>query len=233
MTRADPACLHNILHPTQADSTGQQILLVLSLLKTMAGVEVLSTMAAAGQLIEQSLKIASLLLDLRSKMKVGPWSAHEQALYYQELIDLYFKIQQDTSKGEMKDPFVQSCLEDAIQLRDIFKRLSVTAGDGSVKRLMKSVEWKAKEKDILRICTSLQQKKATLSLSMIRVLPDITSQVSTLNDKFSQFSLKVEDRFAGLSLNVAALRLAHPQSEVANLSSSSERILKRKADSRS
>jgi hypothetical protein len=199
----------------------------------MAGVEVLGGVAAAGQLIGQCLKIASLLMDLRSKMKVGPQSAHEQALYNQELIDLYFKIQQDTSKGEMKDPFAQSCLEDAIQLRDIFRRLSVNAGDGSVKRLIKSVEWKAKEKEILRICTSLQQKKATLSLSMIRVLPGMASQVSMLNDKFSQFALTVEDRFAGLSLDVAALRLAHPQSEVANLSSSGERISKRKADSRS
>jgi hypothetical protein len=185
----------------------------------MAGVEALvGAVAATGQLVEQCFCFASLLIDLRAKMKVGPQSAHEQAHYHEQLIELLSKIQEDASGRQMKDPFLQSCSEDAIQLRDIFKHLSFDAGDSSMKRLMKSVEWKAKEKEIVRICQSLQEKKATAALSMIGVLPGIVSQISMLSEKLSHFSLTVENSFGALSRDVAALRPIQTQVEVSQLS---------------
>lgn len=181
----------------------------------MAGVEVIGVMAAAGQLVEQCSKIAFLWTDLRSKMKAGRHSAHQLAVYCEELIQLFTKIQHDISE-EDEDSIVRGCVEDATQLRDIFKRLSVSAGDHNLRRITKSVEWKVREKEILKISTSLQDKKSTLSLSMIRILPGMASQISTLNDQFSKLSSTLEKRLPEPVHDVGGTPIVLPRPEVLN-----------------
>src|SRR3954452_679260 len=74
--------------------------------RSMAGVEALvGGVAATRELVGQCFCFASLLIDLRAKMKVGPQSAHEQAHYHEQLIEFLSKIQEDASGRQMKDPF--------------------------------------------------------------------------------------------------------------------------------
>lgn len=160
---------------------------------------VLGATAAVCQLIDYGLKIISLCVELRSKMK-NKWElVHHQMIHIEQLIALAQKIQQDHSQEISILGPVKSCLQEAVALHDILCSINADASQGFMRRFGRVVKWKTKEKEILQICARVEVEKAALSLSMTSRMarqlsavhdqfPELRCDVSAIRNAFSQLS---------------------------------------------
>lgn len=143
-------------------------------LSNMSGVEVLSflgTLAAASQLVEQSIKVVNFISDLYTKVHDAPESIKEQIVQIEQLVGIATLIRQIPSL--QTDYSVASslhrCQNEAKELIDIFLKLSVVPGDGKAKKLRKTLDWISKEKKILGHLRKLEQEKSSLVLCIATI----------------------------------------------------------------
>ena len=131
----------------------------------MAGVEVLGTLTAASQLIEQGLKIALFISDLYSKVRDAPESIRKQSVQVEQLIDIAGLIKRNP---QLQTAFVEctlrNCVDQAEELQEILGKISTAAGDGRARKLWKALDGVIKEKRILALFAKLEREKSSLAL---------------------------------------------------------------------
>jgi hypothetical protein len=142
-------------------------------LSNMSGVEVLGflgALAAASQLVEQSIKVINFISDLYTKVHDTPDSIKGQIIQVEQLVDIARLIKQNPSL--QTDPVassLDSCQNEAKRLLDILLKLSVAAGDGKTKKLWKALDGITKEKKILGHLGKLEQEKSSLVLRIATI----------------------------------------------------------------
>jgi len=139
----------------------------------MSGAEVLGVLgglAAASQLVQQSLKAISFISDLYEKVRDAPESIRKQAVQVEQLVDIARLIEQNPSlQTDAIISILQSCQGEAQQLLDILWKVLVVAGDGKLKRLWKTVDGITREKNILDHLRKLEQEKTSLALCIVTI----------------------------------------------------------------
>jgi len=133
--------------------------------KIMSGLEVVGALAAASQLVEQSLQIIIYISDLYKRVRDAPESIRKQSIQVEQLIDITRLIEHNPPlQTVLVDSILENCLRITEELQEILARVSTTAGDGRVRKVWKALEGVTREKRILALLAKLEQEKSALVL---------------------------------------------------------------------
>jgi hypothetical protein len=130
--------------------------------------------AAFADLAGLVFKGASILAEIRANMKVGPGSIQEEEAKLQHVLELIAKIEHGQADNSLVKAFTGPLQQDALLLKEKLKGLSISAGDGMLVRLRKSIKRKCKEDDVSKVEKRLEQKMAIVNTAMIK---DIHSRI--------------------------------------------------------
>jgi hypothetical protein len=140
---------------------------------------VLGVAAAAGQLVDQGLKIIALSKELRSIIKEDFASIQSQLAGVQQLINIASEIRDHTLNEEYLHVPVIACLESAARLHHALKDYHVKVKDSSYRRVMKALRWKQDQKKIAETAAALDDLKSTLILAIVHKTSQQVSEIGS------------------------------------------------------
>ncbi|KAI9684109.1 MAG: hypothetical protein M1829_003379 [Trizodia sp. TS-e1964] len=150
----------------------------------MSGLEVLGALAGASQLIEQSIKIISLISKICAAVRDAPESIRKLEVQLNQLLHITKVIKDNASlKSDNITAVLLSCQQEANVLLDTLDELLVAAGDGKAKKLWKSVVGVRKETKILGHLEALERHKTSLALAIHTIDSALLSTVQFDLDK--------------------------------------------------
>jgi hypothetical protein len=128
-------------------------------------VSILSVVAAASQLIEQSGKLVLFFSELYWKVEDTPDLIRKQKIHIEQLILLSGLVKENPSLQTAPiASILQSCLKNAQPLYEVLTKISISDGDGKAKRIQKIISALMKEKHISASLSDLERQKNSLVL---------------------------------------------------------------------
>lgn len=129
----------------------------------MSGVEVISLVAAAGQFIEQTVKIVQLIKEVRGKWRNAPAETQQWIQEIETLKDIAGKVQQISA---LQTPEVAAillrCEERSRCLHTLLSAISCEADANLGKKMWAAIIGVAQEGEIKAIFEDLEREKSSL-----------------------------------------------------------------------
>src|SRR5947199_9925942 len=121
------------------------------------GLAILGAVAAASQLAEQCLGIVKLIACLYSNVRDAPELIRKQTVQVEQLIAIARLIQHNLSlQTDLVASILGNCFREAGQLGEELKKISVSAGDGRSKSILKVMVEITKDEKILAYLARLE-----------------------------------------------------------------------------
>jgi hypothetical protein len=126
---------------------------------------ILGAVAASSQLAEQCLGIIKLIAGLYLKFRNAPESIRRQTVQVEQLIAITRLVQHNPSlQTDLVASILRNCFAAAGQLEEELRKLSISAGDGKIKKIWTAIVGLTKEEKILALFERLDQEKSILAL---------------------------------------------------------------------
>ena len=126
---------------------------------------VLGAVAAASQIAQQCLSISKIIYSLCSKIHDAPNSIRSQIGLVEQLDTITRLIEPNNSlQTDWMASALKTCLETTRQLSDELSKISMSAGDGRVRRVWKGLVGLMVEKKLRELFAQLEQRKSSLVL---------------------------------------------------------------------
>lgn len=131
----------------------------------MSGFEVIGAVAAAGQFVEQGIKIVKLVKSVYGQLEDAPGQIQQRSERLRDLISIAERIEQTKALQTTEaESILNRCRAHAAQLLSKLESIDFNRNDSFGKKAMRAVGGVMEEEDVLKLVDTLDKELTPLGL---------------------------------------------------------------------